>query len=248
MARAKVAEEPKKGKSSPAAKSKPDGKWFQTGKEGFDTKKKRDAAAKIAREMGVGRFFLQNEKGKDEAEIVFLDNPAFFIKEHAKFVKGEMPKYYTCTMDFGPCVHCATDEKKPGFVCYGTVIDTRSYEDKEGKVHKNERRLFGAKGEAIAMIEDLIAKHKDLRGLKFRVKRYGDKSPACGNSFEKIGKVDLAKAIKDPKDAKPFDYEKILRPLSEDELTDLGYGGYIAGGKSGGRSAASDDDDLSDAL
>lgn len=207
---------------------------FVTGSAGFNKKKQQDAAAASAKERGVQRFRL---KEGESAEIVFVDSTSvsgdgeikggFFLPEHNLQIGGRWGNFMTCTKDIEPCEICDAGNKSV-YTCYFTIIDTRKFTRTKGrdagKESKNRKILFPAKGSTIARIQNLIQKHKNLSGLKFKVTRLSADDPNCGSDFEKLGKVDLAKAL--GKDAlRPIDYRKVLARPSEEELAVAGFGG-----------------------
>jgi hypothetical protein len=194
------------------------------GDQGFEVKKRLDAAAKLRKEKSVGRFML---KAEEEADIVFVDSVPFFINEHN--VKMETwGNYLTCTKEVRACSVC-NKGLKPTFTAYLTVIDRRTFVRKsDGQTVKDRKILYPAKGSTIARIEDLRKKHGSLAGLMFHVKRYSKDDPNCGTDFTFIKKVQLT-----GENAKPHDYKKVFYPPSEEELEALGFKDKIYGQKEG---------------
>jgi len=195
--------------------------WFKKGKDGFEEKKKLDAVAEKRKEKYAPRFWL---KPDEEAKIVFLDSEGFYIKEHNLKIGGKWGNFVTCTDDFAPCAVCK-EGYRPTYTAYYTVIDGRKYTTTDGKVVKNRKVLIPLKGSAINFIEDLKKKHKNLRGIAMKVKRYTSNDPNCGNYFEVLGKVNLSKF----EDNKPYDYEVILAPPTDEELEALGMDTTVVG-------------------
>lgn len=203
----------------------PQEKWFKLGEEGLKEKEKQDMLAQIRKEKAVGRFWL---KAGEEANIVFVDDVGFYVKTHQLQIDGSWSNFITCIRDFAPCPICNSG-KKSTTTCYYTVIDTREIILKDGTKSKNRKVLFPAKGSAINILADMKKKYGSLVGLAFKVKRYSDQSPNCGDFFELISKkrVDLTKFGADAN--KPIDYIKVLAPPTEDELKSLGFGVTILG-------------------
>lgn len=199
--------------------------WFKLGNEGLQEKKTRDAVSQLKKERIVPRFWL---KPLEEAEIVFVDDIGFYVKIHQLQIDGNWGNFITCIKDFAPCPVCNTG-KKPTQTCHYTVIDTRQLTLKNGTTVKNRKVLYPAKGVAINMIADLKAKYTSLTGLVFKIKRYTETSPNCGDYFDLLSKkrVDLTKFGTDAN--VPFDYRKILAPPTDEELKLYGFGNSIVG-------------------
>lgn len=195
--------------------------WFKTGDEGYQEMLKQEAVAKARKEKGVRRFWLKPE---EEAIIVFLDNPSFYVWEHEIDTSGGSWKtraYLTCSKDMAPCAVCG-DGHKSYYISYGTILDTRKYTNNEGDKVMQGKSLFGAKKNTMHRIMALIEKYGSLKGLAFKVKRFaGDREPKVGSDFEYKGKVNIEKQFgKD--DSKAFDYRKILAHPTKDELKAYG--------------------------
>ena len=230
------------------------GNWFSTGKDGFEKKKQIDKANKAKREKWVPRFYLKskakavntedrpNEFGfrDDAARVVFLDNDGFFIHEHSIKIDGKWGNNFTCVKEHRPCPICTEKDDRAGFVGFFTVIDTRKWRKKDGTVSEPGRKLFPAKGDALALLESIRKKKGDLTGLVIDIVRIGDKTPNCGSHFEVAGRISEAKLKarfggKGKEDnIQPFDYMKVLAPPTEEE--------YYEAGCSGGSGGAIGDD------
>jgi len=195
--------------------------WFVKGDKGFAIKKQIDAATKIRREKSAPRFMM---KAEEEAIIVFVDNIPFFIYEHNISVQGKWGNYLTCTKEIRSCTVCDSGLKST-YSAYFTVIDRREFVRKaDGKIVKDRKVLYPAKGSTIARIEDLRKEHGNLHGCMFRVKRYTRDDPNCGTDFKFLKKVRLA-----GDKAKPYDYNKVLYPPTTAELGALGFTDTVAG-------------------
>jgi hypothetical protein len=188
--------------------------WYTQGEQGFEIKKRIDAAAKIRKEKAVSRFML---KAGEEADIVFVDSTPFFISEHNIPINGKYGNFITCTKEVRPCAVC-NKGTKPTFTAYLTIIDRRSFpRQSDGQIVKDRKILYPAKGSTIARIEDLRKKHGSLTGLMFHVKRYTKDDPNCGSDLQFVKKVQLT-----GDNAKPVDYKKVLYPPTDAELEVFG--------------------------
>jgi len=131
--------------------------------------------------------------------------------------------FITFTADFQPCP-IFNSGNRPTFIDYYTPIGTRELELKDGTKVKNRRVLFPAKNIAINMIADLKKKHNSLVGAAVKVKRYGQKSPNCGDYFEVISDKRIALKSLGAEAETPYNYEKLLAPPTPEELQTLGFG------------------------
>ena len=194
--------------------------WFRRGDDVFAKKRELDKIAKVKKEKSVSRFFL---KAGEESIIVFVDSVPVGIFEHNLRIDGRWGNFYTCSKDVGVCPICQYfRDNKPTWTVYFTVIDTRSFvRQSDGQEVKNRKVLFPVKGSAIALVEKLLKKYKNLSGLAFKVTRLTDNDPNCGNDFEYLGKVNILKKF--GQDAViPIDYDKVLAFPTEEELAYLG--------------------------
>ena len=91
---------------------------------------------------------------------------------------------------------------------------------KDGKTHKMTKALLPAKRQLAKQLLDIKDKVGSLVGMPFTLKRYGTKDASCGIILDyekdKIYKLKGDWTV-------PYDYEKVLRPLSDDELRSLGF-------------------------
>lgn len=219
--------------------------WFKRGIEVFDKRKQIEAVAKARKERAVSRFYL---KTGEDAIIVFVDSSPFGIYEHNLKIDGKWGNFYTCSKEIQPCPICQQfPENKPTWTAYLTVIDTRSFiRQSDGQEVKNRKILFPAKGTAIAKLEKLLSKYKNLAGLAFKVSRLTDQDPNCGSDFEYLGKVNIIKKF-GPDAVNPIDYMKVLSFPTEEELAMLGIG-YIPDGFSSEDTPEQSPDDIIDNL
>ena len=218
--------------------------WYQTGNDGRKRSKLEDEMARKRKEQsGIWRFY---QKNSETAKIVFLDTPSFFYHEHSLFnLTGKMDAA-TCIKDSdeGVCPLC--EYGNPSYCVAGTIIDTRESEStKDGKttLYKNQKRLFVAKGKAREVILRRSEEQKhDLRGAVFSISRgAGTKECSTGEDIQYLGKVTDEKLMKLLPEgqkfedwSKPFDYAKILKPMSAVQLRQL----------SGGKAPVGSDEDI----
>lgn len=165
------------------------------------------------------RVWLKRDTSK---ELTFLDDAPFVFVEHCFNYKNSWNNYETCIAPMGKiCALDDLDNCNCSEVAAFSVIDKSSYKDKNGKEHKNEKRLYVVKKGAWEKLErrvkDLRDKGLSLKGATFKVFRGQDsKAPASGDDFEYQGHVDLSK-VKDPEKVAPFDYLEIFKP-DEDRI------------------------------
>lgn len=93
-------------------------------------------------------FFLRDDGSS--AKIVVLDKEPFNIYVHQVELRGKFKKY-TCMK--GSCPLCKVNEAR--FLCVYRIIDTSSYEGKDGKVHKNVEKYYEIGSKVMAQVESL---------------------------------------------------------------------------------------------
>jgi hypothetical protein len=211
-------------------KNKAAGAWYSTGKAGWKKAKEEDAAAKARREQrGPRRFWLDYDKS---AKIVFLDTPDFFVHEHNLKIGGKYFNYATCLREVDTCPPCDEGDN-PSYIVAGSIINLTPWTDKEGKVHKNEKQLFVAKGRARQrLMKQIERRGGDLTGCVYEMSR-GSSTTECstGEDFEYIKTVEVKKMLKAaPVDKKgqvdktfiePFNYAEIFAPKTSAELREM---------------------------
>lgn len=198
--------------------------WYKKGSEAKQALDKAEALSKMLKEKSVPRFWL---KPDTQADIVFIDDDGFWcevhtIKQGNQFIKA------TCSAGIRPCPLCLIDKNRPAGIVFFTVIDLRPYEKKDGTQVKYSKILLPARRTLAKQIFEFKEKYGSLRGLRFTLKRYTDKDASCGiivgeahrHPNGKIKIYDLTKLGKDF--AIPYDYEKVLAPLTEEELKAFG--------------------------
>lgn len=195
--------------------------WYQTGNDGWKTAKKEQEEAKARRAGNVFRYRLDND---ESGNLIFLDSPAFFCREH-NIPRTRRGKQFfdqeTCLRDFDTCPLCEEDYSG-SYICGLSVLDLRGYEDKKGVKHKVSKKLFVAKSSAQDKLKRQLEKRdNDLKYTVYEVARgSGDKEPATGDDFEYKGRLTKAKLIKKLKEILPddVDVEKYILPLDYKEI------------------------------
>ncbi len=218
--------------------------WFQKGQEGKKRADQFDAEAKKRREQGGGWRFRQDYDSA--AKVVFLDNPEFFLAEHNIQTGPKRWEQYTCIRDFDTCPLCESGNN-PSYVVVATVINLKPYRDKAGKVHKMTKALFVGKGIARQnLLRQVERRDGDLSLCAFEIARGTQTTePATGSDFDFIRRLTAAQAKKlipegkDESYLKPFDYTKILAPLSPAKLRSL-----VGASDPVGADSGDDDDDV----
>ncbi len=214
------------------------GSFLVRGNEVQDELKKQDAQAEARKaSRQYTRYYLPIGK---EGTITFLDGnlnsdgfiDAVGVWEHNAYLNGHWRNYFTCIAKREPCPACAAGNTKY-FATMLTVIDHSKYTDRNGKDHQYERRLFVAKGDTMKRLQRFAAKRGGLRGWQVAVSRVGEKSANVGSDFDFLSRVESiegwgASVGLKPADVQPFDYEKVVAPLSADKLREI-FGGTVIG-------------------
>jgi len=217
------------------------------GAAGFEESKRAVQKAKDKSARNPYRYRLkQNEDG----DVIILDAQPIFQYEHNwKGPRGYFDQFEICIKETSICPLCQKLGTEGYYLLALTVIDLRTYENKEGKRVSYTRKLYVSKSGMHDKWKRLYDKCKgNLRGVKLKIFRDGsDKSQASGNDFELLGRVKeegLKKYVdKDKKPLEVFDYEKIWPDLSETDLRKM-YGGNSPLGSEHGEDGGSDDEDL----
>jgi hypothetical protein len=192
----------------------------------------QEEARAEAQKNQVFRFNIPNGSSTAltflDGEIVdgMLDIP--FLYEHTINIAGKWQNF-VCTQDSEPCPICEGGNK-PSYVGLLTVVDHSSYTSKkDGKVYKDQIRLFVAKRTTIKMLTQMAIKRGGLTGCRFDVSRTGDKEPSVGNVYdftEKLSLSALAPAYfaEHKKALAPISYEKEIGYMDASELRKMGFG------------------------
>lgn len=232
------------GKSDPKATKKKSTGFLLTGKKAVEAKqneKIKDDQRKAARENKAFRFWMPEDA---EVTLTFLDGnldadgvieaPMYY--EHQLNLAGSWQNWFVCLKNIDqPCPICESgDESK--LVTAFTVIDHSVYESKQGKVYKDNVKLFVCKQMTMKLLQKIATKRDGLTGCTFDVSRTGENSAGVGNMFdfcEKNSLKDLQEEFgSKEKTIEPFDYQKVIEFKDEQELRDLGLGGEVIGNES----------------
>lgn len=135
------------------------GEWYNKGM-GAVKKAREEAKASYRPE-----FFLKDDG--DSAKVIPLDSEPFNVYVHSVELRGRYRKY-TCMRK--NCPLCKVNE--PRFISVYRIIDTRSYDDKQGKTHKNEERYWEIGSKLMAQVESLD-EDGNFFGQIVKVKRAG---------------------------------------------------------------------------
>ena len=205
--------------------------FLKKGKAAQEQMAKEDHKQEMNSKGKVSRYWL---KDGTDGQVTFLDGGITdgvldipFFYEHNINMNGKWGNFFICTQDEEPCPVCEGGAT-PSYVGVLTVIDHSEYTSKkDGKVYKDQRRMFVAKRETIKILQKIAVKRGGLRGCKFDVSRTGDKSASVGNVFDftdKTGEAGLLSTFK--LEAVALNYEEILANLymPAKELRKLGFG------------------------
>jgi hypothetical protein len=173
------------------------------------------------------RFFMSKNS---VAEVLFIDDMKFFLNEHKLSVKGKYV-FETCIADTEG--DCPLDDGNRSSMTFVSTILLLAYSKKNSEeliyLDKPFKKLYACKkGNA----NRLLRRQKEwgsLRGKKFKIWRSSDsKGENTGTDFEYIKDVDLEQlkqVAPEGFDADqwiaPFDYKKIFKPKSADELRQI---------------------------
>lgn len=149
----------------------------------------------------------------DLNEQGMLDVPVF--REHQLEMNGHWRNWFACTHENEPCPICE-DGNQPSLVAVMSVIDHSEYKDREGKLHKDQKRLYVCKRDTLRLLTTKAVKKGGLTGWRVDVGRIGDKSANVGNDFDFVEKTDVTE--------KPFNYDEVITYLTGDQLRELGFG------------------------
>ena len=200
------------------------------------------------------RFWLSDG---DSATIVFLDGDR--IKsgkyagnlnycsswEHTHKLAGShrYNEFVCCEERNEDCPLCNAGDK-PSLVSFFTVIDCRKIPTKDGGFRENEKKLFCAKRQTLALLEKIAVKRGDLSGCVFEAHRIGDKAARVGSTFDFQTRLTGEQLVEHFGDVKPFDYETAILyrpPELVAKLTGVYYGGGVGASSVGIGADGADD-------
>ncbi len=175
------------------------------------------------------RFYLKPEAG---SRIFFLNGGIVtegeekgsfdvdFIEEHKVTSPGsKVPSFYVCVGRTETCPLCEAGNFA-SFVGLFGIIDTTTYTDRNGKEHKNRKRIFAAKGQTIKKLaKKAMQNGGSLEGLILDVSRSDNRSATVGDDFDIVGAYPL-EALGKKIDATKWQ-EVVAVPDFAEELTYL---------------------------
>ena len=223
--------------------------FLKRGKSAHEAIAKADHEAEVRQaQYAIRRFWIPKD---GETQITFLDGaltPEGLLDtttylEHQVFMNGNWKNWFPCVSEVEPCPICESNNYH-SVVSLFTVIDHSQYTDRNGKVHKNERRLFAAKRDTLKRLQKLATRpgRSGLLGWTVGVSRTGDKSAGVGSDFEFLEHNSIQDLVKkyglNPQEAVPFNYAdgKTVVYRTADQLRQLGFGGPVIGNSGGGGS------------
>ena len=216
-------------------------KFLKKGQEGAELTKQAEADIERRRAESGNTVFRYWMPDGAEQRITFLDGelseaglldvPRYW--EHNLQINGSWKNWFPCTKDEEPCPLC--DVKAPALVYALTIIDHRAWEDKQGRTHQHERKLYICKGDTYKRLSKIAAKRDGLTGCTFDVSRIGDKAENVGNDFDFVEKLSLKElrkkygmeksgATENNKVCLPYDYDEVIKYYTAEQLRDMGLG------------------------
>jgi len=199
-------------------------KFLRRGAEAQSALAKADAQTELKQAQSASgnlRFWLPKNK---DTSITFLDGslgengmldvPMFY--EHQMELNGHWRNWFLCTQDNEPCPLCEQGDT-PSLVAVFSIIDHTQFTDREGKVRKDEPRLYVVKRETFRLLQNKATKKGGLKGWTVDVSRIGEKAANVGNDFDFVKHTDTL-------GVKPFNYEEIFVYLDATKLRELGFG------------------------
>lgn len=226
--------------------------FMKSGADAHEEMKKADAAQQAAWEAASGpqRFWL--EKGK-EARVTFLDGAVVDgLLQSVSWYEHMVPRgagkkgwdTYPCTQETEACPICEGGNQ-PSLVFAFTIIDHRSWKDKQGKEHTFQKRLFVCKRESFKLLQakalKLMSSEKaidgtlmpakatnGLVGVTFDITRIGEKSASVGSDFDYVACTPLpqiyAACKYEAKDQGAYPYGEVIKYFPAAELRGMGFG------------------------
>jgi len=201
--------------------------WFKRGAEGIKESQVFDKQVQLKFEKrGVWRFTQPNNS---TTKAILLDNPDFFVYEHSLYKLTGKVDTETWIREFDSCPLCNAG-MEPSLVLFATVIDPREYEDREGKKHKNQKKLIAFKGKARqAILRRMAEQGGNLKYAVIQLSRGASQNEAStGEDIQFLGRLKpeaiakLCPAGTTPEEfLKPLNYQKLLAPSPPEVLARL---------------------------
>jgi hypothetical protein len=210
--------------------------WVATGSAAVDMMEQEKARV-AAREEEAGKLWRFALKPGKSAVVVFLDGfikedepqkgmlQAPFFREHTLKTSPTRWENFIClTMRDEPCPMCEQSGRDGDLCAAFTIIDTSETKGKNGKVYKNQRRLFIAKQRTYQQLQKIATKMGGLRGLVIDISRTDDKVARVGDSFlmdQKITDEEIVEHFGE-KAAQPTDWSAELAITEVEDLVQRG--------------------------
>lgn len=209
--------------------------WFRTGKDAATPQEEQLGGSGSGRKFPPRRFWMP---AGSKTELTFLDDDTvplevviegkehsleypIIIDEHQLLLNGHRRNWFTCTTRGGTRDRFCEADDRPREKAVFTVIDHGEWTDKNGNVHKDEKKLYVIPTISDAY-DDLLELSEDnggLRGLRVRVKR--GKTPTStnvGTSFSVKKRYTLPD---DNELYQVFDYFDVLKPPTDGEAAKI---------------------------
>lgn len=141
-------------------------------------------------ESDVRLFFLNGELMTEGEEKGSFD--ITFVEEHSIRPNGsKVPKFYVCISRSESCPLCESGNFA-SFVGLFAVIDTTKFENKDGKIFQNKKKILAAKGQTIKKLaKKAQIAGGSLAGVVMDVSRSDSRSATVGDEFEIVGTFPL---------------------------------------------------------
>ena len=211
-------------------------KWAASGAAAQKMMAEEKARAE-AREEERDRLWRFSLKPGEGATIVFLDGAveqhgpqkgmllAPFFREHTvKTGPRKWDNFICLTMIDEPCPICEQTGRDGDLCAAFTVVDTTERHGKNGKVYRNQRRLFIAKQQTYQALQAIASATGQLAGTIINVARTGDRVARVGDVLVPTGHLTLDQIAQEFGEdfAKPTDFDKELQIVPADALIKLG--------------------------
>ena len=211
------------------------GSWFSQGTDNETI----EAAERDRSRFNVQKRLWMPPGGSKK--IVVLDDQPFRIYEHNPKINGDYKfNWFRCRAP-EPCPLCVSRVDRY-FIGFVTVIDVKGFKTKKGDHIKNFRQLLPMKTKALKRFNTKVHRKTSLVNALLDISRLSDEDPGCGNDWEFVDYANMddekywsyskreGKLIR----PEPFDYMKVLAPMTADEMMAIGGGGFGGGGSVGG--------------
>jgi hypothetical protein len=193
--------------------------WYtRDSKSTVEAQRKAQEAEREERNKVPFRVFLK--QSEDNRKLIYLDDEGFSFWEHAINVPGQGWRHFTCLRPNPGCPMCAMGDR-PYYVTLFSVVDTREYTDKNGQVHKNQKKIHALKTEAAGKFFKLREQSKGLKGKSILVSRGGPTEASSGSMFlveRDANDRQVSYKLPETPEYQPFDYADLYAPKPIDQL------------------------------